>query len=205
MKKLLERFARRDIEESPDTLTSTKGGKRKAKVSEYNHYVEMIYSGKGRLDQLMDQLQRVIADETLMDEAFRRYWHPVARYFMKIKQNGTQKQSIESIINKIANESEKGRFIILNISGERERVGSDNIKAMFVRIIENKVKEIGEKFYEENKKVNCLIVMDEAARFIARESSDPQIVELTNEIIDSVRTTRKYGIGICSSPKLSNL
>ena len=37
--------------------------------------------------------------------------------------------------------------------------------------------------------------MDEAHRFISRESSDPQIAELTTEIIDSVRTTRKYGIG----------
>lgn len=192
---LLKRFAKRDNEETVEEPEGAKSKKKGAKVSEYNRYVEMIYSGKGRLDQLMDQLQRVITEDTAMDEAFRRYWHPVMKYFLKTKQDGSQKYSIDSIIDKIANEKEKGRFIILNISGEREKVGSDNIKAMFVRIIENRVKEIGEKFYEENKKVNCLIVMDEAARFIARDSSDPQITELTNEIIDSVRTTRKYGIG----------
>lgn len=192
---LLKRFAKRDNEETVEEPEGAKSKKKGAKVSEYNRYVEMIYSGKGRLDQLMDQLQRVITDDTAIDEAFRRYWHPVTKYFLKTKEDGSPKYPIGSIIDKIANEKEKGRFIILNISGEREKVGSDNIKAMFVRIIENKVKEIGEKFYEENKKVNCLIVMDEAARFIARDSSDPQIVELTNEIIDSVRTTRKYGIG----------
>jgi hypothetical protein len=37
--------------------------------------------------------------------------------------------------------------------------------------------------------------MDEAHRFISRDSFDPRVKELTNEIIGSVRTTRKYGIG----------
>lgn len=195
MENLLKRFARRDSEETIEVPEGKSGKKKGAKVSEYNRYVEMIYSGKGRLDQLIDQLQRVTEDQTEMDVAFSRYWHPIVKYFAKTKQDSSPKYSIGSIIEKVANEHNKGCFIILNISGEKEKVGSDNIKAMFVRIIENRVKEIGEKFYEQNKKVNCLIVMDEAARFIARESSDPQIVELTNEIIDSVRTTRKYGIG----------
>lgn len=43
--------------------------------------------------------------------------------------------------------------------------------------------------------MNCLVVMDEARRYISYGSSDPQIAELTMEIVDSVRTTRKYGIG----------
>lgn len=193
MNMLLKRFAKRDSEAEDED--EGKGKKKKSKASEYNRYVEMIYSGKGRLDQLMDQLQRVIEDDNFREDAFVKYWHPVVKYFMSVKSDGNKKHSIESIINKIANEEEKGNFIILNISGEKEKMGSDNIKAMFVRIIENKVKEIGERFYEENKKVNCLVVMDEAARFIARDSSDAQITELTKEIIDSVRTTRKYGIG----------
>ena len=37
--------------------------------------------------------------------------------------------------------------------------------------------------------------MDEAHRFISRDSEDPQIAELSMEIIDSVRTSRKCGIG----------
>ena len=78
---------------------------------------------------------------------------------------------------------------------KKKKLGSENIKAMFVRIIENEIKTIGEDLYTDGKKVNCLVVMDEAHRYISNGSSDPQIAELTTEIVDSVRTTRKYGIG----------
>ena len=37
--------------------------------------------------------------------------------------------------------------------------------------------------------------MDEAHRFISKDSSDERIKKLTKDIIGSVRTTRKYGIG----------
>jgi DNA helicase HerA-like ATPase len=43
--------------------------------------------------------------------------------------------------------------------------------------------------------LNCLIVMDEAHRFIATDSFDERIQQLSAKIIDSVRTTRQYGIG----------
>lgn len=195
---LLKRFARRDSEEAEEDggeASKSKTVKKKGKASEYNRYVEMIYSGKGRLDQLMEQLQRVVEDNSLLDEIFSKYWHPIVKYFVATKSDGSSKQSIKSVIKKIADDKAKGNFIILDISGERERLGSENIKAMFVRLIENEIKGIGEEFYAEGKKVNCLIVMDEAHRFLAHDSSDPQIVALTEEIIDSVRTTRKYGIG----------
>ena len=37
--------------------------------------------------------------------------------------------------------------------------------------------------------------MDEAHRFISKDSLDERIKELTRSIVGSVRTTRKYGIG----------
>ncbi len=206
MQLLLERFARKDKEASEEETITTgsataktkadtkdKKAKPKSKPSEYNPYVEMIYSSKNRLDQLVDRLQNVVGDTVLMDDIFAKYWQPIVKYFVATKSGGVTKQSIKSVIEKIA--KDKGNFIILDISGEKERLGSENIKAMFVRLIENEIKAIGEEFYAEGKKVNCLIVMDEAHRFIAHDSSDPQIVALTEEIIDSVRTTRKYGIG----------
>jgi hypothetical protein len=162
----------------------------------YNHYIDMIYSQDARKDQLIDKITTVLANTSLAEEIYQRYWRPIANLFSEQKVGGQgQKESIESIIDLVTNENNKGQFIILDLSERGGNAINENLQAMFVKIIEAKIKERGERFYEKGKKVNCLVVMDEAHRFIARDSSDPQIIELTSEIIDSVRTTRKYGIG----------
>jgi len=69
------------------------------------------------------------------------------------------------------------------------------LQARFVTLIENAIVEAGANYYAKGKKANCLIVMDEAHRFISTDSADEKIKELTKEIVGSVRTTRKYGIG----------
>lgn len=155
----------------------------------------MIYSQKSRIDQMIETITYKLDNQGMLDDLFATHWHPIVKYFISRNKKGDEKIPIDNIIKKISDEKEKGNFIILDISGESEKVGSENIKALFVKLIENKIKEAGERFYSEGEKVNCLIVMDEAHRFISHESDDPQIRELTKEIIDSVRTTRKYGIG----------
>jgi len=169
--------------------------KKKKSGTEYNRYIGMIYTSPARIDQLVNQIESVLGNEAQMEEIFQRYWNPVAQYFNPQKTDGKVKLSIKSVIDKVTNPASKGHFIVLNISGERKKMGGENIKAMFVRLIENEIKNAGEDLYVEGKKINCIVVMDEAHRFISHSSSDPQIVELTKEIVDSVRTTRKYGIG----------
>lgn len=169
--------------------------KGKKKDCEYNKYINMIYSQPARKDQLIETLTALLSNPQELKDIYQKYWKPVARLFAEKKSGGSNKQSIDDIIKIISDGKTKGNFIILDLSEKGGKEISENLQAMFVKIIETKIKEIGEIFYQEGKKVNCLVVMDEAARFISRESADPQITELTAEIIDSVRTTRKYGIG----------
>jgi len=189
-RKLMFDTLKKFTDKKPSSTTNSK-----QKLSDYNRYVQMIYSQKSRIDQMIDKITRILDNQGIFDDIFNTYWHPIVKYFISKDENGNEKKPIDYIIKKISDENEKGNFIILDISGESEKIGSENIKALFVKLIENKIKEAGERFYSEGKKVNCLIVMDEAHRFISHESDDPQIKELTKEIIDSVRTTRKYGIG----------
>jgi len=161
----------------------------------YNQYIDMIYSQSARKDQLIDKILSVLSNPATMDELYNRYWKPVANLFTEQKHDGSKKESVDAVIDLVTSESKKGHFVILDLSERRGYAISENLQAMFVNIIERKIKTKGERFYEDGKKVNCLVVMDEAHRFISRGSEDPQIAELTSEIIDSVRTTRKYGIG----------
>ena len=119
-------------------------------------------------------------------------WDSALKLFDKRKTDGT-KISVEEIVDKTV--AKNGNFIVLDISGRSGEIENENIQALFIKIIEEKIVEAGAKLYTQGQKANCLIVMDEAHRFISKESPDERIKELTKEIIGSVRTTRKYGIG----------
>lgn len=120
-------------------------------------------------------------------------WDATLKLFHQQKDRGGRKISVEEIVDKTV--TQNGNFIVLDISGRSGEIENENIQALFVKIIGEKIVEAGAKLYTQGQKANCLIVMDEAHRFIASESSDPRVKELTTEIIGSVRTTRKYGIG----------
>lgn len=153
-------------------------------------YSRLIFAKGARLTTFKEDLKNLIDNESLLKDAFTKYWQPIINFFIK----ESNKKSIQEIVSLIAGE-EKGNFIVIDISGEQEDLAVESIQAMFVKIIENEIKNVGQKLWGQGKKVNCLIVMDEAHRFVSHETKDPHIIELTNEIIDSVRTTRKYGIG----------
>lgn len=186
MKNTLKKFTQVDEPE---------GNSSKKKDVKYNKYIDMIYSQSARKDQLIEKIESVISNDDHLKEIYDKYWKPVALLFTEKKPNGSNKTKIDYVIDLIATEGKKGNFAVLDMSEKSGGFINENIQALFVKIIENRVKERGESFYVSGKKANCLIVMDEAHRFISRESEDPQILELTSEIIDSVRTTRKFGIG----------
>ncbi len=89
----------------------------------------------------------------------------------------------------------KGNFIVLDIGARQGEIENENVQALFIKVLENKIVSAGAEMYAQGINANCLIVMDEAHRFISKETSDERIRVLTRDIIGSVRTTRKYGIG----------
>jgi len=161
------------------------------KKSGFSKYVCGVYSPKDRRTNLHGRIKFVsenLNNQTIMLSK----WDDALSLFHKQKNGGT-KISVEEIVDKTV--MRNGNFIILDISGRSGEIENENIQALFIKIIEENIVEAGAKLYTQGKKANCLIVMDEAHRFIASDSSDPRVKELTTEIIGSVRTTRKYGIG----------
>lgn len=153
-------------------------------------YSRLIFAKGARLTTFQEDMQSLFDSEELLKDSFKKYWNPIVDFFVASE----NKKSVGEIVEIITGKN-KGNFVVLDISGEKENLSVENIQAMFVKIIENEIKNVGQKLWAKGEKVNCLIVIDEAHRFVSHESKDPHIIELTNEIIDSVRTTRKYGIG----------
>ena len=54
--------------------------------------------------------------------------------------------------------SRTSNAIILNISGRDARQGMDDLQTLYVKIIEDAIKEKGAKLYAEGKQSNCLVV-----------------------------------------------
>lgn len=158
----------------------------------YSHYVLSIYGTKQTRDQLVRRINSLL--ETFeTNEALKTKWLSILEFFSPKKKNGKPKTQIKNIVKKIVNEN--GNFIVLDISQNTGDNSNENLQARFVKLIEAEIVDAGAKLYTQGKKANCLIVMDEAHRFIAHDSSDDKVKQLTKEIIGSVRTTRKYGIG----------
>jgi len=157
----------------------------------FSKYVYEVFGTKDTRTRLQSRIKFVLENLDRQTSILEK-WDGALSLFHKQK-NGDTKISVDEIVDKTV--TQNGNFIVLDISGRSGEIENENIQALFVKIIEEKIVEAGAKLYTHGKKANCLIVMDEAHRFIASESTDQRVKELTTEIIGSVRTTRKYGIG----------
>jgi hypothetical protein len=156
-------------------------------------YVESVYGTRDTRTRLQGRINEVLSSIDTQSSILKK-WDNALNYFRKTKAGGKDKISVDELVKKIVNE--RGNFMVLDVSGAR--VGeseNENLPALFIKVIETKVVEAGATLYAQNMRANCLIVMDEAHKFISDTGIDERVKDLTKEIINSVRTTRKYGIG----------
>lgn len=159
----------------------------------FSRYILDIYGTRDSRARLQRKINDVLANLD-NDEFLIKQWTRALELFSKTKANGSPKIPIDKIAKAIV--ERKGYFIVLDLSPNKGDLENENLQARFVTLIEKAIVEAGANCYATGtQKANALIVMDEAHRFISTNSNDDRIKELTKEIIDSVRTTRKYGIG----------
>jgi len=155
-------------------------------------YVVRVYAkGQWRENLItrIESLKEQISQDKIEKEVIGR-WESVLTLF---KKTGTKK-SLDDIVSMVVDQN--GNVLVVNLSGGNSvNLRSENLQALFMKVIQNKIVEKGRILYEKGENAKCLIVMDEAHRFISYESSDGRIKELTGEIVDAVRTVRKLGMG----------
>src|SRR6185369_9358827 len=142
--------------------------------------------------RLIRKMQGVI-DSIDNDESLKNKWITTLDLFSEKRFDNSNKIPISEIVKNIVGEN--GNFIVLDISQKKGDIENENLQARFVTLIEGAIVDAGASCYAEGKKANCLVVMDEAQKFISTDTTDVRIKELTKEIVGSVKTTRKYGIG----------
>ena len=151
-----------------------------------NENLKKVYSQKNKREDVQNSIRDVLnsGDNHRANQIFKKVFSLFSE---------ENKTPMTEIVNQTVLNS--GNVIILNISGKGMERGMDDIETLYVKIIEDAIKEKGAELYAQGNQANCLVVLDEAHRFINTYSFNEKIKDLSNSIIDAVRTTRKYGIG----------
>lgn len=69
---------------------------------------------------------------------------------------------------------------------------------MLLKEIANALNVQGGDAFQKGQRLNCLVALDEAHRYVkaySRGDDTSEMAQLTKKFVDAVRTTRKYGLG----------
>jgi DNA helicase HerA-like ATPase len=160
--------------------------------------LQRIYAStqpRQRMEQALDNIiNEDIEFKRVKDEA----WQPVLDLFLERDSNKNRRTSLWHIVKKSATDEQKP-IVFLDIKGEGTTFAdNEEIKALILREISNTLKVSGEELFKKDKKLNCLICLDEAHRFVKSSfgsNDNSEMSNLTRTFVDGVRTTRKYGLG----------
>lgn len=157
----------------------------------FTRYVTNVYATPAsqnrllnRMTQAREQLQNGVLPE-LAD------FEQVLNLF---RRSNEHVMTLDEMVDRLINHP--GNLFIVNLSPRgAARLGNENVQALLIKLITDKIVEQGEILYSEGRKANCLVVMDEAHRYTNSSATDPKAKQLNSQIVDAVRTTRKYGVG----------
>ena len=169
-----------------------------------NNALQRIYSSRNSLQRFTNTLQSILDIPEELERIEQEFWQPVLDLFLEQDSKENRRHSLWNIVERAAT-SDKRPIVFLDIQGQgTEFADRDEIKALILKEISIALRVAGEKAFAQkdsngnNKKLNCLICLDEAHRFVKSSfgrDDRSEMSNLTQTFVDGVRTTRKYGLG----------
>ena len=159
--------------------------------------LKQIYSGKEGRERLKEMLEDTKVTEPLFGDA----WLPVAKLFREVDDSGERRPVTEEVIDLVLRKDDRC-IVIMDLSGaglsspDKQTFWSEEVQALLLsRITEALIRKAEELFGKES--LNALVILDEAHRLAGTEyfDEDSDRADLRKQLIDGVRTTRKYGLG----------
>lgn len=128
------------------------------------------------------------------NEFYREIWAPIARLF---DGNRSDARTVESILNSLFDVQNKPLVIVdLSVKSDTSLFWNETIQALVIKRLLEGIRGSAERAFAQKQNLNTLVLMDEAHRLApAGNPDDDTMKQVRNIFIDSVRTTRKYGVG----------
>ena len=142
------------------------------------------------------------------DEFYSQYWAPVAELFREDREGA---KSIDRALSWLLGTDTQNRpILVIDLSKEQAQglLWNDNIQSLVIKRLLDGLTLTAEQFYVEGQSLNALVVIDEAHRLAPSDlpRDDDSARNVRSVLIDSARTTRKYGLGwLFISQTLSSL
>ena len=150
---------------------------------------ERIYSSKDAVARIQGNYESDDPDE------YYSIWQKVANLFKY--QGRSNSINTYDLAKKISDNSKN--IIIIDLSESEipsDVLWNESIRLMLIGEFIKTISKEAELKFKENKLLNSLIIIDEAHRLAPRETPEnEELVQIKANLIDGVRTTRKYGLG----------
>jgi hypothetical protein len=156
-----------------------------------------IYASPQPRARLTGALQSILSDTAQFGLALAEF-APLHSLFTSKGPGGRSRTSLYSVVDRALAPGKTRPFVIIDFSGaeaDNELLESARVKARILRIVCSILNRRAEEHYKEGKRLNVLVVFDEAHRFATDEPEFESQRELAERLVDYVRTTRKYGLG----------
>jgi IS1 family transposase len=136
-------------------------------------------------------------DEVDANEFFNDHWSPATQLF---REDRDQARTVEKALNWLFSRDHSTRPILIIDLSREQATGmfwNDKIQALVIKRLLFGVNQAAENAYKDEVGLNTLVVIDEAHRLAPRQIPEDadDVKAVRNQLIDAVRTTRKYGLG----------
>lgn len=169
-------------------------------VQHISNNIHRIYAGGSGIERVQGFIEEAL--QKINDGGFlplKEKWDKVIRFFS----NEGGKSSIDQIILRALSIPKTGSrpLVVVDLSkrpdGISAGVWDEKIKPILVDAFLGSLIRQAEQAYQDEKSLNTLVVLDEAHRFApeARISNNERKQRIKTNLVDAVRTTRKYGLG----------
>lgn len=168
------------------------------KIESYKEAIKILYNNSSTIYSKGESENR-LRDKTseLLKGNVPRYWDAITALFAQNDRNS--KKKADSIIHS-AFISQNRDIVIIDLSQSPENMSqtewNDKIKPLLIKRFVSEIVSSADRSYKDKQTLNSLVVIDEAHRFVpSGRIENPTIDKIRQEIVDGVRTTRKYGLG----------
>jgi hypothetical protein len=141
------------------------------------------------------------------DQIYNDNWAPVTHLFRSDRPNA---RTVDRALAWLLDAAVVGgvrNALIIDVSREGAQQGAqahgnqqvfwnDRIQFMVIRRLLDGLTQTAERFYQQDRSLNTLVVIDEAQRLAPRGTIEEAAARRVRDtLIDAARTTRKYGLG----------
>lgn len=159
--------------------------------------ITRVYASKPSQERLSGRLKGIVDDAAQMEQALELF-KPLHSLFTATNLSGGRRVPLFGLLEGLLDPKASSRqYVVLDFStGQASNLlESTAVKARILRVVCRMLNQRAEARYQTGQSLNTLVIFDEAQRFASSEPEDDETQQLAENLVDYVRTTRKYGLG----------